>query len=433
MSIILDRPYQFIPPHRGQRWPQWIQRLRLIDWHLRRNEGVVDYELRHPQRLGDSVAAGHSIILAPNHCRYADPVVLGWLSRRLNIQLHALASWHLFNTNAFERFALRRMGAYSILREANDRRALETSIDLIVDADRPLIIFPEGTTNRTNDRLKPLLDGVAFIARTAAKRRVKRDGGRVVIHPVGLKYKCVGDPEAWMRRQLATLSERLTWPVDLTPGDVSLVAHTRKLCDGFLALKELQYLGYVGEGPTPGRRDRLVDVMLADLERRYGVGVGGTTDRWGRIRAIRSAIYAAFFTAADENSTNRSTFDRDVDSIELAQFMIAFPDDYLAAGQATDMRLVETIERVQEGLGFKPDRPAELSIIIEVDEPIEVPADRAPRGQTDPLLLRLGDRLSNMLSRLSTEARLLDLPSKHSLPPARTADLPHPAPQPAVT
>ena len=174
MTVILDRPYEFVPPYHGNLWPTMIQKLRLIDRHLAGREGVISYELRHSDRFVESLAAGHGILLAPNHCRYADPIVLGWLAREVNTHLFAMASWHLFNTTPFEAFALRRMGAFSIYREGNDRQAIETAITTLVTGERPLVIFPEGTTNRTNDLLKPLLDGVTFIARTAAKKRAKQ-------------------------------------------------------------------------------------------------------------------------------------------------------------------------------------------------------------------------------------------------------------------
>lgn len=151
MTVVFERPYQFVPPIRSTWWPWLIQRLRLYDWYLRRKEGVVDYELRGLEHLRRSLDAGHGILLAANHCRYADPLVLGWPARQLGFHVHAMASWHLFNQGPFDAFAIRRMGAFSVFREGNDRQSLETAIDILSSGERPLIIFPEGTTNRTND------------------------------------------------------------------------------------------------------------------------------------------------------------------------------------------------------------------------------------------------------------------------------------------
>jgi hypothetical protein len=45
-----------------------------------------------------------------------------------------------------------------------------------------------------------------------------------------------------------------------------------------------------------------------------------------------------------------------------------------------------------------------LEVIIEVDEAIEVPTDRTPRGEEDPIMKRLRERMQSMLDLLSTEA-----------------------------
>src|SRR5690606_18357668 len=101
-----------------------------------------------------------------------------------------------------DRFAIPKMGGFSIWREGLDRQSLDMAVELLAEARRPLLVFPEGTTNRTNDSLQPLLDGVLFIARTALRRREKADGGAVVIHPVGIKYVFQGDIVAWSDRYL---------------------------------------------------------------------------------------------------------------------------------------------------------------------------------------------------------------------------------------
>ena len=169
MTVVFERPYKSVPPYRGNLWPTLVQRFRLVDWYLKAKEGVVTYECRNIDRLRASVNKGDGILLAPNHCRYADPLVMGWPSREIGKHFFAMASWHLFNTNRLEAFALRRIGAFSIFREGPDRIALETAIDILATAERALIVFPEGTTNRTNDVLKQMLEAVTFMARTAAR------------------------------------------------------------------------------------------------------------------------------------------------------------------------------------------------------------------------------------------------------------------------
>lgn len=411
MTVVLDRPYEFVPPYSGNLWPTMIQKLRLIDRHLAGREGVMTYELRHADRFAKSLAAGHGILLAPNHCRYADPIVLGWLAREVNTHLFAMASWHLFNTTPFEAFALRRMGAFSIYREGNDRQAIETAINTLVTGERPLAIFPEGTTNRTNDLLKPLLDGVTFIARTAAKKRAKQatantqGSGKVVIHPVGLKYLCIDDAWKWADAQLRGLETVLSWkPAPSSTDSAHLIGRLIKVSEAHLALKEIEHTGKASSGDLRARRDSLIEYLLKKCESRYSLEIDSDDGVRDRVRRIRTAVATTFFAASEEN-LDPGAYLRDADDADLAQFLLSFPDEYLLPGQITDTRIVETIQRIQEAIYGKVKETMPMKVIIEVDAAIEVSPERPPRGEKDPLLCQLDERLRTMLARLSKEAR----------------------------
>lgn len=400
MSVVFDRPYKFVPPHRGNLWPSIIQTFRLVDRYLARKEGVVQCECRHLDRFAQSLQRGDGILLAPNHCRYADPLVMGWPAREVGTHVYAMASWHLFNKGGFDAFAIQKMGGFSINREGTDRQSLEMAIEILVNAERPLILFPEGTTNRTNDVLKPLLDGVSFVARSAARRRKKHSSGRVVIMPVGMKYLCASNNVSdWVDRQLSQIEQRFGW---VTPTDQGLLQRTVRLAEAQLALKEIQYLGHTGTGSLPQRRDHLIEQLLITTEQRLGVSVADEQVR-ARVRAIRSEVVKRYFGDSGD-ATEHLRLRHDVVAADLAQGLLSYPDCYLMPDQVTDTRVVETIQRMQETLDGKADVSVPLKAVIEFDEPIEVPTDRPPRGQKDPLMTELTERLSAMLERLSTEA-----------------------------
>src|SRR5262249_51208758 len=147
--------------------------------------------------LRASLDAGHGVFLAPNHARPCDPVVVGLLAARLHRPCYCIASWHVFATRSrLHQWIMRRLGTFSIHRWGMDREALKACMAILAEAHRPLLLFPEGLITRTNDRLGTLLDGTAFIARSAAKQRAKATPpGQVVIHPVGLRYLFEGDIE----------------------------------------------------------------------------------------------------------------------------------------------------------------------------------------------------------------------------------------------
>ncbi len=425
MSVVLSRPYEFVGPHRGNLWPSLIQAFRIVDWYLAKKEGVVDYELRGMHHWEQSLERGYGILLAPNHCRYADPLVIGKPARQLGTHVFAMASWHLFNTGRFDSFAIRKMGGFSIHREGSDRQSLETAISTLATAQRPLILFPEGTTNRTNDVLKPLLDGVAFIARTAARRRAKEfrsvqgtgggknqstalkdvDQGKVVMHPMALKYLCVGDAKPWAQVQLSHMENYLGWSVK---EQHSVLQRTVALAEAMLSLKEIEHFGHSVSGPLPNRRDALIDHLLATSESCLDMDNDseGISDIRDRVRAIRTEVVSRHFNSqGNVAELDQSSLQQLAGNADLAQELLSYPDSYLHGDEATETRIVETIQRMQESLFGKANVDIPLKVVIQCDQAIEVPAEKAPRGQVDPLMRQLEQQLKVMIDALSTEAR----------------------------
>lgn len=403
MSVVLDRPYEFVTPHRGNVWPSFIQRFRIVDFYLRRKEGVVSHECRDLDHFRDSLQRGDGILLAPNHCRYADPLTLGWPARDVRTHVYAMASWHLFNKGWFDTFAIQRMGGFSVNREGTDRQSLETAIDILARAERPLILFPEGTTNRTNDIIKPLLEGVSFIARTAARRRAKHGGGGVVMHPIAIKYLCASDYADWADQQLLEMEHRFCW--SRLPGQ-TILHRTLRAIEGFLALKEIEHLGASQAGPLPDRRDRLLSHLLNQAESRLRIEPSTDTDARARVRAVRAGVVSEYFSLADDAQA-RERLKQNVAETDLALELLSYPEGYLLPHCATDTRVVETIQRLQEFHFGKANVSVPLHAVIQFGEAIPVPAAKAPREGDDPIMVELRDRLSGMIQSLSREARLL--------------------------
>ena len=195
-NVLIEKPYQFVPRIKAT-WPQTLYcKFGMFKRPLRKLQGVEDFEIRNVDLLRRSLSAGHGIMITPNHPRMADPMAVCYLAQQTPCNFYAMASWHLFNQGWLTRTTIRLMGAFSVNREGLDRQAVDHAIEILQTAERPLVIFPEGTTSRTNDQLMSLMEGPAFIARTAAKRRAKHVGGKVVVHPVGIKYVFQGDVHA---------------------------------------------------------------------------------------------------------------------------------------------------------------------------------------------------------------------------------------------
>src|SRR5215213_2608909 len=116
-NIIVEKPYEFLPPYRGNFWPTLFRGIRIHDHFLRKAEGVVDHEIRHVERLRASLAAGHAILVTPSHPRTADPLAMGWLAVDTPCHFHVMASWHLFQSSKLYGWAIRALGGFSVNRE----------------------------------------------------------------------------------------------------------------------------------------------------------------------------------------------------------------------------------------------------------------------------------------------------------------------------
>lgn len=399
-NILVEKPYVFRAPHRGNWWPNFIQAFELYWPYLRKTDGVVTCEVRGVERLVASLQAGHGIMLTPNHCRNSDPIILGPLAKKAKTHVFAMASWHLFNQDWFTTFSLHKMGAFSVNREGVDRQAINTAIEILDTGERPLVVFPEGAVSRTNDRLHAMLDGVAFIARAAAKRRKKRgDERKIVIHPVAIKYLFQGDLNSAVDGVLSDIERRLSWqPQKHLP----LMERITKVGRALLCLKELEYFGREQDGTFEARLEGLINRLLGPLEEEW-LGGQQTDPVVPRVKNLRMKILPEMVQGTiDEPERERRW--KQLAAVYLAQQVSCYPPDYLST--PTVDRVLETIERFEEDLTDIARVHGSLHGIIQVGEAIEVSPKRDRTAKTDPIMARLDHDLQAMLDELAKESPL---------------------------
>ena len=349
-------------------------------------------------KLKASLDAGHGILLAPNHCRPCDPLVLGMLGREVNQPFFIMASAHLFLNGGLQAWLLPRVGAFSVYREGMDREALKTAIDILKDAKRPLVIFPEGVISRTNDRLNNLQDGVAFIARSAAKQRVAATPpGKVVVHPVAIRYLYKGDLDKVLAPVLDDIERRLSWQPQR---GVPIIERIYKLGFALLCLKEMEYFGAPQAGEIADRLSRLIDQILSPLEKEW---LGGHRELTVvlRVKKLRAAILPDL-VGGEISEDERARRWRQLSDIYLAQSLSNYPPDYIRSNP-TPERLLETVERFEEDLTDKTHVHRPVHAIVEMGEAIEVSPARDRSAVSDPLMDGIKAQLTAMLARLTKE------------------------------
>lgn len=389
-EVVSEQPYRFVPPYHGRLW--WRLVKPALPTYLWRAWGIERTEFRGIEHLRRSLAARHGILLAANHPRPCDPLVVGELSRQTRTPFFTMASWHLFMNGGWQAWLMHKLGGFSVFREGVDRAAVNAAIDVLVSAERPLLIFPEGAVSRTNDRLNPLLEGTALIARSAAKRRQKAGNGEVVVHPVAVRYRFLGDLESEVEPVLAEIETRLTWQ---PAPRISLVERIAKVGQALLTLKELEHLGRPQTGELHERLNSLIDHLLLPLERQWLQG-DGSANTLIRVKRLRSAILPTLGTGELSDIDRRHRW-RQLADCYLAQQLSWYPPDYLR-DDPTPERILETVERFEEDVTDRARIHRPLSAVLEVGEAIPVATQRERQSSNDDLLDAIAARLTKLLA-----------------------------------
>ncbi len=311
-----------------------------------------------------------------------------------------MASWHLFMQSRLQSFLLPRIGAFIVYREGLDREALKCATRILAEAQSPLTIFPEGFITRNNDRLFNLMDGVPFLARSAAKQRAATPlPGKVVLHPVFIRYLFEGDLATTLAPVLQKIEARLSWRPQ---HHLSLRERIVKAGHALLALKELEYLGASQSGEASERLSRLRDHLLVPLEKEWLAG-RREPDTMARVKHLRTTILPEMVHGelAEEEKARRW---RQLSDLYLAQQLHCYSGDYLA-DEPSPERLLETVERYEEDLTDLATPHPPLHAVISVGEAIEATPTRDRSAESDPIATELRRQLEILLEESKTRRR----------------------------
>jgi 1-acyl-sn-glycerol-3-phosphate acyltransferase len=377
-------PYQFIPPYRGARWC-WLAR-HLIPGHLRKSMGVTHWRFEGLEHLSQSVRDGAGILLTPNHSRWPDPVVMGVLGITIKQYFYYVVSYHLFKMSRLRGWVMNRVGGYSILREGADRESIRTSVRILAEAERPIVLFPEGTWFRQNDRLGPLQEGVALIARQAAKQTTRP----VSVHPVGIKYWFLDDPCPALRLRLAGLETHLGWR---SQEETDLIPRVEKLGNALLSVKEIEHFGQAQSGTLDERIRGLVESHVAGQEKFY---LGKILDgpALERIRRLRQRLVRSLAEAPAETAEHVRVR-QSLDVLLFCENLNAHSMQYLRERPSRE-RLVETVQRIEETVSDEVETAVgRMGAAVVVGPALDV---RAFSG--DELMSQIASRIQRLLDHL---------------------------------
>jgi glycerol-3-phosphate dehydrogenase (NAD(P)+) len=173
------------------------------------------------RRIGREHIPAGKVILAANHRSFLDPFVIGLCVRR---PIYFVAKREIFH-NRFTGWLLNCLGAFPVRRGESDEESVATALTLL-DRGEAVVIFPEGTRNRSGPLRDPkrgvgrlaLESGAPVVPVAVAGTERARRGWR--IRPVRVTIRC-GRPLTYPRVESASphLASEVTariWPcVDL--------------------------------------------------------------------------------------------------------------------------------------------------------------------------------------------------------------------------
>jgi 1-acyl-sn-glycerol-3-phosphate acyltransferase len=385
-NLIIPEPYEFVPPRFSRFWHAVV--MGRAARMLRDDFGIVETEYVGADRVRSSLDAGHGVMLTANHCRPSDPFLFGRLGRLTGRPPHVMASWHVFMQGGMQRFLLQRAGVFSMHRELTDWRSLRCAEGILCDAKHPLIVFPEGIVSRTNDHLNAFMRGPAHIARRAARRR-EPSGGRVVIHPVAIRYFFEGDLDAAVAPVFHDLGKVVGWDV---PQDIPLRERILRFGEAMLAGKETEYLGAPQSGPLMERIWSLLAHVLEPLEAEW-IRRRRDVDVMARVKAVRVAILPGLVDPRTPTA-ERERLWRQIEQLYLVQQLHCYPGGYI---NGEPEHLLELVEHFEEDITDKVRPHHPMRAVVVIGDPIEAPPSRAPRPREDPLMCELRERMESLL------------------------------------
>lgn len=383
-------PYEFVPPYRSKFWCRVLK--PLIPSALRQSHQISKWRFEGIEHLRGSLDVRAGVLLAPNHSRFADAGVLSLLGQEVGQYLYYTASYHLFKQNRWDRWLLNRMGGFSIHREGADRDAIRESVRILENAERPLVIFPEGTWFRQNDRLGPLQEGVGLILRYAAKK-TKRP---IHLHPIAIKYWFLRDPRPVLEHRLEALERKLTWH---SQSPLGIRERIEKVGSALLAIKEIEHLGSPGPGSLSERLGSLANHLVSQMERRHLRNGPRTGLLLQRIRNLRQLLVRKLVDAKLSPEANHQ-HRVELENLLFCELLFGQSLDYLDERPSHE-RLAEAVQRIEEDLtdGEKPVAP--MGAVVRIAPPMLVSdylQDR--RDGSDPLIRDLAETIQRMLDTL---------------------------------
>jgi 1-acyl-sn-glycerol-3-phosphate acyltransferase len=384
------------PPRPSRFWERMLHWPRQV--YARKAWKVMEVEFQGLQELFGRVQPQDGLLLAPNHSHEGDAHVMLEAARHVRRRFYFMAAWQAFRGHwGIDGWLLQRMGCFSVDREGNDRRAVRQAIDLLTTGN-PLVIFPEGECHHLNERLMPLLEGVAFIATQAQKKQSQSDSGpRVWVVPVGIHYRFIEDVQPQLQAAMKRLEARMFWVKP--PAEAPLHERIIRFGEFLLTIKEKDKLGRSGEneGDLPTRIANLINTLLARHEQEHLKGGISTEAVPMRVKALRRRLLDMGAAGNVDEATCRKALDG-LDDVQFVLQLLSYPGNYIKENP-TPERMAETIEKFEEDVFGVARSLGRRRATVRFGEPIDLKTE-LESGRGRAVVSKVTDRLEGAIQQL---------------------------------
>lgn len=183
------KPFTFRPP-KPNRIVIWMTKW-FIRGMIRRKLKVVQVDIPDEDLERLRAMQGKRCLLTPSHSGGFEPHILLYLSKLLNDHYYYVAAMEAFEVSPIIGWLMQRLGAYSIIRGVPDRPSLQTSLRILEEGDRWLVIFPEGQTVWQNSMVIPFQEGVFQLAFKGFEKAARKDAeASLFCVPIASRVEC---------------------------------------------------------------------------------------------------------------------------------------------------------------------------------------------------------------------------------------------------
>lgn len=370
------QPYQTPPNWWPSRLsPTFVRGTRF--WRLRdlRKLGICSVEVQHGDRIGESLNSGAGVLILPNHSFHYDSHAIIEAGIRHGWHTHFMSAWQVFAmAGRLGKHVLQRHGAFSINREGTDTKAFRQALSILNSDPHALVMYPEGDLYHSNDRVMPFREGAAAIALSASKKSTRP----IHVYPTVMKCFYTKDPTPELAQMMSNLENRIRWR---SRPDMPLLDRIYRFGKGFLASKEIEYMGTTHFGELPERLKNLSTFVLEQVRLQHDLKSQGN-DIVDQIRNVRGFLIRETEKVEQEieQSVSHPELEQKLQQLQhhmADMFFVTQLSSYrgnYAVENPTIERIAETIDKFEEDI-FELQYPTprgERHLVVKFGERIDL-------------------------------------------------------------